>query len=807
VTQAARRADAARNQVNDTYYEFHSRFLRHPRIGTATPAGRGLFVKPFIAIIGDLFLPQCKKYRVLQKLEVLRKAGIPSDYSHFLDVPRSLQLIQVATLVIFYRTEDTSEFAALIAEARRLHVPTAYDIDDPMFDASIYAANSNTQLLDPSLREHLLSRCAHHSRAMAMCDMGIASTPALASVMEPYISGPVVVWRNGIDSATRHAAELARETQGIGEAGIVIAYASGSLAHEADFMTAARPIAALLERYSDLRLLVLGYASIPKILAPLADRIVMHPFRGNLEYMRSLAMADISIVPLVENQFNACKSAIRFLEAALLGIPTVATAIGDFVPVMAAGGGYLVSSQGEWFHALQQLIECADLRRRVGSQARSQVLRDHTTASVAERLPAAVRNSHPSLVSSGPRLIILNVYFAPSSYGGATVQTENMARIMSEQFGWQVLVVTTFDDPGVVPYNCIRYTIDGLDVVAICVRQHELAYGEHYENPAFQEVFRTILERFSPAAAHVHCIQTMGIGIIRELKRSGVPVAITLHDAWWLCERQFMLDDKDHYCFQTHIDLDVCRYCVVDIARTRQRQASLREALECADLAIFPSQFHLDLHQANTIGADGVVQKNGVKPPAVDFERQPRDEGITLRFGYVGGPGSNKGAAQMLAAFRRIHRTDYELVVVDAAENIGGSWFEGFDWTVPGRLRVHPAYNQQTMDDFFGSIDVLLFPSQWKESFGLTVREALIRDIWVIVSDAGSVAEDCVDGVNGTIIPMTPDPKPLQDAVEQLLCEHRPESFRNPFRRSIVTIDEQGKALNKALRNLLACGQ
>jgi glycosyltransferase involved in cell wall biosynthesis len=65
-----------------------------------------------------------------------------------------------------------------------------------------------------------------------------------------------------------------------------------------------------------------------------------------------------------------------------------------------------------------------------------------------------------------------------------------------------------------------------------------------------------------------------------------------------------------------------------------------------------------------------------------------------------------------------------------------------------------PAYNQNTIDDFFCRIDVLLFPTQVKESYGLTVREAILRNVWVITTDAGAAAEDITDGQNGYIVPL-----------------------------------------------------
>jgi len=64
---------------------------------------------------------------------------------------------------------------------------------------------------------------------------------------------------------------------------------------------------------------------------------------------------------------------------------------------------------------------------------------------------------------------------------------------------------------------------------------------------------------------------------------------------------------------------------------------------------------------------------------------------------------------------------------------------------VRGKLSIVPAYTQDGMDDFFAGIDVLLFPSQWKKSFGLTVRVALARDVWVIATEGGGPAEAIMD--------------------------------------------------------------
>jgi hypothetical protein len=51
----------------------------------------------------------------------------------------------------------------------------------------------------------------------------------------------------------------------------------------------------------------------------------------------------------------------------------------------------------------------------------------------------------------------------------------------------------------------------------------------------------------------------------------GVPYAITLHDAWWLCGRQFMIDREGRYCGQTKIEADICGACVENRKRKVER--------------------------------------------------------------------------------------------------------------------------------------------------------------------------------------------------------------------------------------------
>ena len=124
---------------------------------------------------------------------------------------------------------------------------------------------------------------------------------------------------------------------------------------------------------------------------------------------------------------------------------------------------------------------------------------------------------------------------------------------------------------------------------------------------------------------------------------------------------------------------------------------------------------------------------------------------------------------------------------------------------MPGTLKIVPAYTRDTIDDFFNGLDVLLFPTQWKESFGLSVREALIRDVWVITTDAGGVIEDIVPGENGEIIPLDDDGTALASAIGRLLDQPaRLDGYRNPHAGQVRLFDQQADELAAMLAGVMS---
>jgi hypothetical protein len=288
-----------------------------------TSAAR-LFGGRFVLIIGDLNLPQCKKYRVVQKVEALEQAGIPANYSHWLDIPRCTMLMQTATAVILYRVKQDELISAYCDEARRLGIPVGYDIDDPLFDAAIYGANNNLNTLNPTEKDQLLSACASYAAAFSYADFAISSTPGLAKVIAQHFPRPVYLWRNAIDRETRHARLQADLNRFVGASETVrIGYASGSRAHDADFSEAEPALLKILDEYPECELSIIGYHTPSKALKAYSARISHIPYQDYSFYLQSMSSFDVSIIPLLPSGFNECKSAIRFLESAIVGVPTI----------------------------------------------------------------------------------------------------------------------------------------------------------------------------------------------------------------------------------------------------------------------------------------------------------------------------------------------------------------------------------------------------------------------------------------------------------------------------------------------------
>ena len=90
--------------------------------------------------------------------------------------------------------------------------------------------------------------------------------------------------------------------------------------------------------------------------------------------------ADINLAPLVDNQFNICKSGIKFYEAAAHKIPTLAANAGPYGREIEDGvNGLLFNTPDEFVEKLELLVKDKDYRIALGKRAEEWV-REHRDA-------------------------------------------------------------------------------------------------------------------------------------------------------------------------------------------------------------------------------------------------------------------------------------------------------------------------------------------------------------------------------------------------------------------------------------------
>jgi glycosyltransferase involved in cell wall biosynthesis len=84
-----------------------------------------------------------------------------------------------------------------------------------------------------------------------------------------------------------------------------------------------------------------------------------------------LARFDINLAPLeVDNPYCEAKSELKFFEAALVIVPTIASPTHPFKSAIRDGqNGFLASTQGEWLDRMMTLHDDLQLREKLGQAA------------------------------------------------------------------------------------------------------------------------------------------------------------------------------------------------------------------------------------------------------------------------------------------------------------------------------------------------------------------------------------------------------------------------------------------------------
>lgn len=340
------------------------------------------------------------RYRVHHHVEQARLAGLHAEAVP-LHAVGSRPDLRGVDLLYLHRLRLTRQTLPLITAARLRRIPIVYDSDDLVWDPRIRRYEDLDAHHPPAAVRYLLAEVRRARWLMALADALVLSTPFLAEVAAARFRKPAHVHPNALSHKVLRASASARGSRLRPGDSVTIAYFSGTRhVHDNDLASIGAALRATLDTHPRARLLLVGEVALPAPLAApaYASRVERRPAVPWRELPFLLARADINLAPLVANPQRRAKSAVKFLEAAAVAVPTVASRLEPYMYDIIDGvTGRLADGSDSWTRALDDLVRSEDLRMQLGDAALQQALEHHTP----EFRAPAFRHTIERILSAG----------------------------------------------------------------------------------------------------------------------------------------------------------------------------------------------------------------------------------------------------------------------------------------------------------------------------------------------------------------------------------------------------------------------
>jgi glycosyltransferase involved in cell wall biosynthesis len=289
---------------------------------------------------------------------------------------------------------------------------------------------------------------------------------------------------------------------------------------------------------------------------------------------------------------------------------------------------------------------------------------------------------------------------------------------------------------------------------------------------------------------HVTSPITLGVGIFRSVKRSNIPLVLTLTDFWFLCPSIQLIRSNGALC-DGITSAQECLWCLLGnshiyqniqklpvprpiqsnilqvfshipfISKKRgfrgmlldmeERKKKLPSALQLPDLILAPSKFVQNIFLQDLSLSIEVLQHGHDLTWLRDYQNKKSSD--KLRFGYLGQIQATKGIHVLVQAFKQ---ADFgEKATLDiwgdlSKETVYTQHIQEIIADQPS-IRLRGRYDRDKLASILAEIDVLVVPSIWYENSPLVIQEAFAAKTPVIATNLGGMAEAVHHELNGLL--------------------------------------------------------
>lgn len=340
-------------------------------------------------------LPHPPRYRVThQKEQLVANNIIPNEVDS-----RQLSLDQVRNyrVFIFYRCPYNPLIGEFIRLAKELHKTVLFDVDDLVIDTKYTDLIPYIQAMSQEEKSEYDNGVKRYGKTLALCDGAITTTERLAEELRHYVPEVFINRNTASEAMVKYSEEVLRKKKHLENgapdlevkrdgsrspktkrddvrdtqsAGVQIGYFSGSITHNTDIKLILPALTRILKENPAVKLHFVGELDLSEELEPYEAQIVTREFVEWEKLPELIASVDINLAPLEDTIFNEAKSENKWVEAALVKVPTIASNVGAFKRMIQNNEtGILCDTADEWYKALCMLIGDAEMRARLAQNA------------------------------------------------------------------------------------------------------------------------------------------------------------------------------------------------------------------------------------------------------------------------------------------------------------------------------------------------------------------------------------------------------------------------------------------------------